>query len=205
MPTRDEEAARRIAETFRDQGRRGGIVFSPTVDHAESFAGTLRGCSLRAEAISSRQEARERDRLMAMFRRGDLDMLVSVDLFNEGVDVPDVDLVVFMRATHSRRIFVQQLGRGLRLSPGKDKVIVMDFVTDLRRMAEVVELEKAAAGPIERLPLGHNLINFRDASAGSFMLEWMKDQADLILREGDAQLEIPRFDFPETPQPGNVQ
>lgn len=205
MPTRDEEAARRIAETFRDQGRRGGIVFCPTVDHAESFAGTLRGYSLRAEAISSRQEARERDRLMAMFRRGDLDILASVDLFNEGVDVPDVDLVVFMRATHSRRIFVQQLGRGLRISPGKDKVIVMDFVTDLRRVAEVVELEKAAAGPIERLPLGHNLINFRDASAGSFMLEWMKDQADLILREGDAQLEIPRFDFPETPQPGNVQ
>jgi superfamily II DNA or RNA helicase len=205
MPTRDEEAARRIAETFREQGRRGGIVFSPTVDHAESFAGTLRGYSLRAEAISSRQEARERDRLMAMFRRGDLDILASVDLFNEGVDVPDVDLVVFMRATHSRRIFVQQLGRGLRLSPGKDKVIVMDFVTDLRRMAEVVELEKAASGPIERLPLGHNLINFQDASAGSFMLEWMKDQADLILREGDAQLEIPRFDFPETPQPGNIQ
>ena len=205
MPTRDEEAARHVVEVFRSEKRRGGIVFSPTVDHAESFAGTLRGYGLRTEAISSRQEARERDRLMAMFRRGDIDVLASVDLFNEGVDVPDVDLIVFMRATHSRRIFVQQLGRGLRLSDGKDKVIVMDFVTDLRRVAEVIELEKASAGPLERLPLGHNLINFRDASAGNFMLEWMKDQADLILREGDAQLEIPKFDFPATPQPGGVQ
>lgn len=205
MPTRDEEAARHIVEVFRGEKRRGGIVFSPTVDHAESFAGTLLGYGLRAEAISSRQEARERDRLMAMFRRGDIDVLASVDLFNEGVDVPDVDLVVFMRATHSRRIFVQQLGRGLRLSHGKDKVIVMDFVTDLRRVAEVIELEKASAGPLERLPLGHNLINFRDASAGSFMLEWMKDQADLILREGDAQLEIPQFEFPSVPQPGGLQ
>lgn len=205
MPTRDEEAARHIVEVFCGEKRRGGIVFSPTVDHAESFAGTLRGYGLRAEAISSRQEARERDRLMAMFRRGDIDVLANVDLFNEGVDVPDVDLVVFMRATHSRRIFVQQLGRGLRLSHGKDKVIVMDFVTDLRRVAEVIELEKASAGPLERLPLGHNLINFRDASAGSFMLEWMKDQADLILREGDAQLEIPQFEFPSVPQPGGLQ
>jgi superfamily II DNA or RNA helicase len=205
MPTRDEEAARHIVEVFGGEKRRGGIVFSPTVDHAESFAGTLRGYGLRAEAISSRQEARERDRLMAMFRRGDIDVLASVDLFNEGVDVPDVDLVVFMRATHSRRIFVQQLGRGLRLSHGKDKVIVMDFVTDLRRVAEVIELEKASVGPLERLPLGHNLINFRDTSAGNFMLEWMKDQADLILREGDAQLEIPKFEFPATPQPGGVQ
>ncbi|HQU69648.1 MAG TPA: DEAD/DEAH box helicase family protein [Albidovulum sp.] len=205
IPTRDEEAARHIAEVFRGERRRGGIVFSPTVDHAESFAGTLRGYGLRAEAISSRQEARERDRLMAMFRRGDVDILASVDLFNEGVDVPDVDLIVFMRATHSRRIFVQQLGRGLRLGKEKDKVIVMDFVTDLRRVAEVIELEKAATGPIERLPLGHNLINFRDASAGSFMLEWIKDQADLILREGDAQLEIPKFEFPSPPMPGGVQ
>jgi superfamily II DNA or RNA helicase len=205
LPTRDEEAARNIANVFHVEMRRGGIVFSPTVDHAESFAGTLRGYGLKAEAISSRQEARERDRLMASFRRGDIHVLTSVDLFNEGVDVPDVDLIVFMRATHSRRIFVQQLGRGLRLSKGKDKVIVMDFVTDLRRIAEVVELERAAIGPIERLPLGHNLINFRDVSAGGFMLEWMKDQADLILREGDAQLELPVFEFPTTPHPGNVQ
>lgn len=204
IPTRDEEAARQVAEVFHGEKRRGGIVFSPTVDHAESFAGSLRGYNLKAEAISSRQDARERDRLMAMFRRGDIDVLASVDLFNEGVDVPDVDLIVFMRATHSRRIFVQQLGRGLRLSKQKDKVIVLDFVTDLRRMAEVLQLEKAASGPVERLPLGQHLVNFRDASAGSFMLEWIKDQADLILREGDAQLEIPQFDFPSPSGLGGV-
>lgn len=205
IPTRDNEAARQIAEVFKTDRRRGGIVFSPTVNHAESFAGNLRAYNLRAEAISSRQDARERDRLMASFRKGDVDILTSVDLFNEGVDVPDVDLVVFMRATHSRRIFVQQLGRGLRMSPGKDKVVVLDFVTDLKRIAEVIHLEKASAGPTERLPLGNRLVSFRDESAGSFMLEWMKDQADLMLREGDAQLELPRFDFPDIPQPGGVE
>jgi superfamily II DNA or RNA helicase len=204
MPTRDDEAAREIAGIFRKEGRRGGIVFSPTVEHAESFAGSLRAYQLRAEAISSQQDVRERDKLMASFRRGDIDILTSVDLFNEGVDVPDVDLIAFMRATHSRRIFVQQLGRGLRMSPGKEKVVVLDFVTDLRRIAEVIELEKASVGPLERLPLGHHLISFRDESAGSFMLEWMKDQADLMLREGNAQLEMPRFDFPLPPQPGSV-
>lgn len=205
IPTRDEEAARQVAEVFRTEQRRGGIVFSPTIEHAEFFSGQLRAFGLRAEGISSRLEARERDRLLASFRRGDLDILASVDLFNEGVDVPDVDLIVFMRATHSRRIFVQQIGRGLRLSPGKTKVVVLDFVTDLRRIAEVVQLESASAGPTERLPLGHHLVGFRDESAGSFMLEWMKDQADLMLREGDAQLELPRFDFPNAPAPGSVE
>lgn len=205
IPVRDEEAAKQIVQTFREEDRRRAIVFCPSVDHAESFAAILRGLGLRAEPISARNSARERDKLMAGFQKGLIDIITSVDLFNEGVDVPDVDLIVFMRATHSRRIFVQQLGRGLRTSPGKDKVFVLDFVTDLRRIAEMVELEKAATGPLERLPLGAQLIHFRDESAGTFILEWMKDQADLMLREGDPSLELPRFDYPDVPQPGGVE
>ncbi|WP_026987051.1 DEAD/DEAH box helicase family protein [Fodinicurvata fenggangensis] len=205
IPTRDEEAAKHIYETFRNEGRRSGIVFCSTVEHAESFAATIRAFGLSAQPISAQLKPRERDKLMASFRKGQIDIITSVDLFNEGVDVPDVDLIVFMRSTHSRRIFVQQIGRGLRTSPNKDKVIVLDFVTDIRRIAEVIELEKAAEGPTEELPLGDHVINFSDQSAGSFMLEWMKDQADLMLREGDPTLELPRLDYPEAPQPGSVE
>lgn len=206
IPTRDEEAARQVVDVFKGEERRGALVFCPTIEHARFFATNLRTFGLRAEAISTDVAPRDRDKLMASFRKGMIDVLTSVDLFNEGVDVPDVDLVVFMRATHSRRIFVQQIGRGLRMSPGKDKVIVLDFVTDLRRIAEIIELEKAASGgTVERLPLGDHVIQFGDRSAGSFMLEWMKDQADLMLREGDPTLELPRFNFPETPAPGTIQ
>ena len=205
LPTRDDEAARTIRSVFLDEERRGGIVFCPTREHARSMAATLRQHDLRAEHVSGKTPARERDLAMARFRAGELDFVTSVDLFNEGVDVPDVDMIVFMRATHSRRIFVQQLGRGLRASPNKDKVVVLDFVTDLRRVAEVVELERAAsAGPVERLGLGNHLISFRYATAGNFLQEWMLDQASLILREGDHELELPRFEFPESPPPGNV-
>ena len=143
---------------------------------------------------------------MSRFRAGQLDFVTTVDLFNEGVDIPDVDLLVFMRATHSRRIFVQQLGRGLRLSAGKDKVIVLDFVTDLRRVAEVIELDKAVReGEIERLGIGSRLIQFHDKSAGSFLQEWILDQASLFLREGEAGLELPKLDFPEVQPSGTVQ
>ena len=127
------------------------------------------------------------------------------DLRMRTVIETDVDLIVFMRTTHSRRIFVQQIGRGLRISPNKDKVVVLDFVTDLRRIAELIELEKASTGPLERLPLGPQLVRFRDESAGSFMLEWMKDQAELMLREGDPQLELPQFDFPKVSLHGGVE
>ena len=148
----------------------------------------LRLFGFRCEAITGDLNPRERDRIMAAFRQGRLDIVTTRDLFNEGVDVPDVDLIGFMRVTHSRRIFVQQLGRGLRISPRKKKVVVLDFVSDLRRIAEVIELERATKGDIEHLRLPGSAIQFRDASAGSFMLEWMKDQADLFSREGDAEL-----------------
>lgn len=207
IPTRDEEAARIIAATFRDENRRAGLVFSPSVEHAEHFTATLRLFGLRAEGMHGEMPARERDRLMSRFKSGALDLLCTVDLFNEGVDVPDVDLVVFMRATHSRRIFVQQLGRGLRVSPGKDKVVVLDFVTDLRRVAEVAELERQAQhnAPTEKLPLGGHLVEFADRSAGSFLMEWVKDQASLLLREGDPALDLPRFDYPDNLPHGSLQ
>ena len=140
-----------IRETFDADTRRAAIVFCPSIAHAKSFAGTLRLFSFRAESITGDMDARERDQRMASFRKGTLDIVTTRDLFNEGVDVPDVDMIVFMRVTHSRRIFVQQLGRGLRVTPTKAKVVVMDFVSDLRRIAEVIELERASGGDVERL------------------------------------------------------
>ncbi len=206
IPTRDEEAARIVRQVFDEERRRAGIVFSPTILHAQNFAALLRRYGFRAETISAETEPRQRDVLMSRFRAGQLDFVATVDLFNEGVDVPDVDMLIFLRATHSRRIFVQQLGRGLRVSPGKSKVVVLDFVTDLRRMAEVVELDKAIrGGDVERLGMGSRIIQFHDNSAGSFLREWMLDQASLILRDGDPKLELPDFEYPEPPPPGGVQ
>lgn len=204
LPTRDEEAAKTIRSTFDVDKRRAAIAFCPSIAHAKSFAATLRLFGFRAESITGDMDARERDQTMASFRKGALDIVTTRDLFNEGVDVPDVDMIVFMRVTHSRRIFVQQLGRGLRVAPSKDKVVVMDFVSDLRRIAEVIELEKASRGDVESLRLP-TLIQFRDEGAGSFMRDWMRDQADLFTREGDPDLELPAFDFPAPHTKGSVQ
>ena len=206
IPIRDDQAARVIRNAFESEARRAAILFSPTIAHAKSMAAMLRRYGLRTEPVYGEMPARERDRLLSRFKTGELDVLSNVDLFNEGVDVPDVDLIIFMRATHSRRIFVQQLGRGLRISPKKTDVIVLDFVTDIRRIAEVIELDKATRdGPMERLGLGSRIVQFNDASAGGFLQEWMLDQASLFLREGDPVLELPEFEFPDPVLPGNVQ
>ena len=206
IPVRDEEAAKIIREVFTAEKRRTGIIYSPTTVHADAFCAMLRTYGFKAEPISHETPTRERDVLMSRFRAGQLDFVATVDLFNEGVDVPDVDMIVFMRATHSRRIFVQQLGRGLRTSHGKNKVVVLDFVTDLRRMAEVLDLDRAVRGAdVERLGMGGHLVQFHDKSAGSFLQEWLLDQASLFAREDDPKLELPQFNFPDPPPPGGIQ
>ena len=206
LPTRDDEAARASTEVFKEEERSTAIAYCPSGVHAKTFAATLRQFGFQAEAILNETPSRERASLMSRLRAGEMQFVTVVDLFNEGVDVPEVDMIVFMRVTHSRRIFVQQLGRGLRISPNKDRLIVLDFVTDLRRISEVIELDRAfKGGDVERLGLGNSLISFMDHSAGSFLREWMLDQASLLLREGDPQLEVPRYDYPESPAPGGVE
>jgi superfamily II DNA or RNA helicase len=180
IPTRDEEAVKKIASVIKTTNRKAGIVFSPTIEHAEHFAGMLRSFNIPAEALHSDIPVRDQHRLMTYFKRGDLKFLTTVDMFNEGVDVPDVDIIVFMRVTHSRRIFVQQLGRGLRVKPEKDKVIVLDFVSDLVRIAEIVNLREEMKGSeLEKLSLGGDLVNFVDKTKGDFAREWLLDQASL--------------------------
>jgi len=205
IPTRDEEAARIIADTYKKESRRSVIVFCAGVEHAKNFAAMLRLYGFRSASITGEMEPREREKTMAGLRRGSINAVTTVDIFNEGVDVPDVDMLAFMRVTHSRRIFVQQLGRGLRLAPNKEKVVVLDFVSDLRRISEVIDLQKSISGDIERLDLVERVVQFSDQGAGHFMLEWMLDQADLFNREGDATLELPQFNFPTPVAPGAVQ
>ena len=205
IPTRDEEAARVIADTFKREARRSVIIFCPSIEHAGSFAAMLRLYGFRCASITGEMGARERDKTMAAFRKGAIDAVTTVDIFNEGVDVPDVDMLAFMRVTHSRRIFVQQLGRGLRIAPNKSKVVVLDFVSDLRRISEVIDLQRAIAGDVERLESLERVVQFADRGAGHFMFEWMLDQADLFNREGDSKLELPEFNFPMPAAPGAVQ
>ncbi len=78
--------------------------------------------------ITSESSSQEREEKLYALRRGEVQILFTVDLFNEGVDVPDVDVVLMLRPTDSATIFLQQLGRGLRRAEGKDVLTVLDFV-----------------------------------------------------------------------------
>jgi superfamily II DNA or RNA helicase len=142
---------------------------------------------------------RDREQALRRFRHGRHKFLVAVDILNEGIDVPDVDIVVFLRVTHSRRVFVQQLGRGLRLTSTKSKVSVLDFVSDIRRVAagfrlneEDAEYCRSHLGQAEqlRLPPGA-VVAFSDAKAKGFFEEYLKDVASVEGMADRARLRFP--------------
>lgn len=139
IPKRDEEIAASIERHISELPEQRMVVFASTIARAEQLARSVNG----SVTIHSRMPARERLVRLEMFRQGLVRAVITVDCFNEGIDIPEANVVVFLRSTTSKRIFYQQLGRGLRLCKGKDKVIVLDFVGNVERITMLKELADA--------------------------------------------------------------
>jgi superfamily II DNA or RNA helicase len=202
LPQRDEAVVDRLREAWQDTIEPRAIVYCRTINHAEEVAQFLREAGWRrASCINTKLSRRDRDLMMSEFRDGRIPILTAVDIFNEGVDVPDVNILCFLRVTHSRRIFVQQLGRGLRLASGKEHVRVLDFISDVRRVAATLDLQRSLDRlrdeEIERVKLAQPMIQFSEPNIGSLMQEWLRDAAAIE----DADDEV-RLEFPDLPDHG---
>ncbi|WP_420168493.1 DEAD/DEAH box helicase family protein [Streptomyces violaceoruber] len=201
LPQRDEEIIEHFREAWRTTANPRAIVFCQTIEHAEHMAqlfATSDSAWSNASFLHSGLPRQRRQILLNEFRLGRVPVITCVDVFNEGVDVPDVNLIAFLRVTHSRRIFVQQLGRGLRLSPGKEALRVLDFVTDIRRVAATLELrrsleaQEAQESEHLRVRMPHaSRIQFSDETVGSLMDHWIQDAADLETKADEVRLQFP--------------
>jgi len=214
LPERDDAVVEKIAEAWAElEEPKRGLVFCGTIRHAESITRKINELGFtRADTILSQINGRdikayEKSRKLMDFDDGTSGVLCSVDVLNEGIDTPSVNLVVFQRQTHSRRIFLQQLGRGLRISPGKTKVLVLDFVSDIKRLAEAAYLKDAIdvgqgprLGQSVTVMIG-NRVTFQragreDLDTTRFVSEWLQDMDEIARHEGDENiLKFPRFDF----------
>lgn len=109
------------------------LGFCVSIVHARYMARIFNDAGITAVAIFGESSDQERREALAALRDGSLRVLFSVDLFNEGVDLPVVDALLLLRPTDSATLFLQQLGRGLRKSAGKASCLVLDFVGVHRR------------------------------------------------------------------------
>ena len=124
------------------------VCFLPLVSTAEKMAEALNAAGLRAVAASGYDNAGDRARKKEMFERGDYDVLCNSMLYTEGWDCPAVDCVVVLRPTRSRALYSQMVGRGTRLAPGKDHLLLLDFLWmtekhDLARPASLLGKDDA--------------------------------------------------------------
>jgi superfamily II DNA or RNA helicase/HKD family nuclease len=135
--TGDDARVAKVLRTVRDlvadPTAMRALGFCVSVEHAVYMARRFGEAGIAAAAITGESAAAERDTALLRLKAGELQVLFTVDLFNEGVDVPEIDTVLFLRPTESATVFLQQLGRGLRKSRDKACLTVLDFVGNQHR------------------------------------------------------------------------
>ncbi len=139
IPSRDQL----IVETYRDHvpGRKA-VAFCVNVRHGEELAERFQAAGIAARGVSGRMNAADRKATLEAFARGELRVLCACDLLNEGWDCPDVEVLLMARPTLSKVIYLQQLGRGTRKAPGKECLVVFDFVDNASRYNASLSLHR---------------------------------------------------------------
>ncbi|MFC7285241.1 DUF3427 domain-containing protein [Phocicoccus pinnipedialis] len=128
----EESRIKNIVDKINYYGHSGetlrGLIFARNVAESYMLEEKLAGYGFRAKALSGDKSNEERESAVKDLENGFLDYLITVDIFNEGVDIPSVNQVVMLRQTQSAIIFIQQLGRGLRKHDEKEFLTVIDFI-----------------------------------------------------------------------------
>lgn len=128
--------ADKILKHYKKYKSEAALGFCTSKAHAEYMAKYFNENGVPSASVYSGEQGEftiERQEALNSLKNGKINIIFSVDMFNEGLDVPKVDLVMFLRPTQSPTIFLQQLGRGLRKSKGKDKLTVIDFIGNYKK------------------------------------------------------------------------
>lgn len=138
IPTKDEDIEKIIYQEANKLHNPRIIIFCPSIKYINSVKSV--GLFNDAEVYHSNMSDFDREIIFRRFKLGRTKIILVVDLFNEGIDIPGANLVVFLRTTYSPTIFFQQLGRGLRKTPEKKYLRVLDFVGALSKIKKVINV-----------------------------------------------------------------
>lgn len=135
--TGNDMRALKIINELRDKvlstSKMRALGFCVSVQHANYMAKVFNEAGIHSVAVSGSSSTEEREGALAKLRARELNCIFAVDLFNEGLDVPEIDTILLLRPTQSSTIFLQQLGRGLRRADDKAVLTVLDFIGQQRR------------------------------------------------------------------------
>lgn len=139
-----------LRDKVRDLRKPIGIGFCVSVRHAQYMAGFFNQNGIPADFLTGDSDDDRRKSIKQRLVGREINFVFVVDLYNEGVDIPEVNTVLFLRPTESLTLFLQQLGRGLRLAEGKDCLTVLDFVGQAHRQFSFEQRFRALMGRTAR-------------------------------------------------------
>ncbi len=144
IPGRD----RLIVDTYLSHvPNRRAVVFCVNVRHSDSIAELFRAQGVAAASVSGRMTPTERETILTAFEAGELKVLCACDVLTEGWDCPAVEVLLMARPTLSKVVYLQQIGRGTRRSPGKECLVVIDFVDNTNRYSVSLSLHRVLGKP----------------------------------------------------------
>ena len=157
-------ASQEILDYTRD--RKACLIFASGVQHGKHVAQSLRSLGAKVETVFGDTLSFERDQILKNFRTGQLPYLVNVGVLTTGFDAPNIDCVALLRPTMSPGLYSQMVGRGLRLAPGKQNCLVLDFggnvlrhgPIDALRIDEIKKSQEGGEAPAKECPACHALV-----------------------------------------------
>ncbi len=147
------------------------VVFCASIRHAREISELFKQTGIKCEAVSGSMKSTERSRILDQYENGDIQVLCACDLLNEGWDSPKTEVLFMARPTLSKTLYVQQLGRGMRKSEGKECLMVFDFIDNASMFNVPYSL--------------HRMFNLKDYKAGEYVVASQKQfelDRDLIAR-----------------------
>jgi len=158
-----------------------GLGFCVSIEHAKYMAAFFNESGLPSVALYGNVNATVREEAQEKLVTGEIKFIFVVDLYNEGIDIPEVNTILFLRPTESLTVFLQQLGRGLRLHDGKECLTVLDFVGQAHKNYHFEEKFKALKGKTKHSVQYYVENGFFNLPKGCF-IQLEKLAKDYILR-----------------------
>ncbi len=158
------------------------VIFCASVKHADDIAASFKANNIKAESVSGSMDNKKRKKVLKDYEYGDVNVLCACDLLNEGWDSPNTEVLFMARPTMSKTLYMQQLGRGMRISEGKEYLMVFDFIDNSNLFNAPYSL--------------HRMFNISEYRPGEFVLapkSKRKLDKDLIFKGEKPQVYL---DFP---------
>ena len=127
-----EELALKVLRAWEKNKQTRTLGFCSSIRQADFLSNYFNHHGYRTVSLHSQQMGMSRNKTISQLSSGEIHIIFTVDLFNEGVDIPAVDTLLFVRPTESLTVFTQQIGRGLRLHPGKESCVIIDLIGNYR-------------------------------------------------------------------------